>query len=134
MSPEDYNERRLTNVENAITKLTEISADLNKVLAVQEQRLTQSERLMNDLEETVESRRAEYETRIQNVYDVMNREDNKILEELELIRKEQKEQHTSLSNKINEMQKFIWVYMGGFSVIIFFLTNGSKFLNILGIK
>ena len=134
MSPEDYNERRLTNVENAITKLTEISADLNKVLAVQEQRLTQSERLMNDLEETVESRRAEYETRIQNVYDVMNREDSKILEELELMREEQKKQHDALSNKINEMQKFIWVYMGGFSVIVFLLTNGSKFLSIFGVK
>jgi predicted RNase H-like nuclease (RuvC/YqgF family) len=134
VSIEEYNERRLTNVENAITKLTEISADLNKVLAVQEQRLTQNERLMYDLEETVESRRAEYENRIQNVYDVMNREDNKILEELELMREEQKEQHKSISNKINDMQKIIWVYMGGFSVIVFLLTNGSKFLTLFGMK
>lgn len=134
MNIEEYNERRITNVENAITKLTEISADLNKVLAVQEQRLTQNERLMNDLEETVETRRAEYETRIQNVYDVMNREDNKILEELELMRTEQKQQHDSLSSKINDMQKILWIYMGGFSVIVFLLTNGSKFLSIFGVK
>ena len=81
MNIEEYNERRISNIENVITKLTEISADLNKVLAVQELRLTQNERLVYDLNETVESRRSEYEGKIQNVYDVMNREDNKILEE-----------------------------------------------------
>lgn len=134
MALEDFNEKRITRVEDAITKLTEISADLNKVLAVQEQRLSQNERTMDDLENIIESRRQEYETRIQNVYDVMNREDNKILEELEIMRSEQKSQHDSLSNKINDMQKILWVYMGGFSVIIFLLTNGSKFLSILGVK
>ena len=71
MNIEEYNERRISNIENVITKLTEISADLNKVLAVQELRLTQNERLVYDLNETVESRRSEYEGKIQNVYDVM---------------------------------------------------------------
>lgn len=130
MNIEEYNERRISNIENVITKLTEISADLNKVLAVQELRLTQNERLVYDLNETVESRRSEYEGKIQNVYDVMNREDNKILEELEIIRTEQKEQHNALSDKINDMQRILWIYMGGFSVVIFFLTNGKEFLNI----
>lgn len=134
MSIEDFNEKRLTRVEDAITKLTEISADLNKVLAVQEQRLSHNESAMSDLEDIFERRREEQERKIQNVYDVMNREDNKILEELELMRSEQKEQHDSLSKKINEMQKILWIYMGGFSVIVFLLTNGSKFLSFFGVK
>ena len=134
MNIEEYNERRITNVENAITKLTEISADLNKVLAVQEQRLTQNERSMSDLENIFERRREEQERKIQNVYDVMRVEDNKILEELELMRTEQKQQHDSLSSKFQEIQKILWIYMGGFSVIVFLLTNGSKFLSLFGIK
>lgn len=134
MSAEEFQEKRVSRIEDAIERLTEISADLNKMLAVQEQRLSQNEKSMSVLEEVFEKRREEYDRKLQNVYDVMNREDNKILEELELIRKEQKEQHTSLSNKINDMQKILWIYMGGFSVIVFLLTNGSKFLSMFGMK
>lgn len=134
MSPEDFQEKRISRIEDAIERLTEISADLNKVLAVQEQRLSQNEKSMSVLEEVLEKRREEYDRKIQNVYDVMNREDNKILEELELIRSEQKQQHESLSKKIQEMQKILWIYMGGFAVIVFLLTNGSKFLSFFGVK
>ena len=134
MSAEEFQEKRVSRIEDAIERLTEISADLNKMLAVQEQRLSQNEKSMSVLEEVFEKRREEYDRKLQNVYDVMNREDNKILEELEIIRKEQKEQHTSLSNKINDMQKILWIYMGGFSVIVFLLTNGSKFLSFFGMK
>lgn len=134
MTPEDFQEKRISRIEDAIERLTEISADLNKVLAVQEQRLSQNEKSMSVLEEVLEKRREEYDRKIQNVYDVMNREDNKILEELELIRSEQKQQHESLSKKIQEMQKILWVYMGGFAVVVFLLTNGSKFLSFFGMK
>lgn len=134
MTPEDFQEKRISRIEDAIERLTEISADLNKVLAVQEQRLSQNEKSMSVLEEVLEKRREEYDRKIQNVYDVMSREDNKILEELELIRSEQKEQHESLSKKIQEMQKILWVYMGGFAVVVFLLTNGSKFLSFFGMK
>lgn len=133
-SIEEFNEKRLTRVEDAITKLTDISADLNKVLAVQEQRLAHNEKSVNSLEETLESRRTEYENRIQNVYDIMGKEDRKIIEELELMRKEQKEQHKSLSDKINEMQKILWIYMGGFSAVVFLLTNGRSILTLFGVK
>lgn len=134
MTPEDFQEKRISRIEDAIERLTEISADLNKVLAVQEQRLSQNEKSMSVLEEVLEKRREEYDRKIQNVYDVMSREDNKILEELELMRSEQKEQHDSLSKKIQEMQKILWVYMGGFAVVVFLLTNGSKFLSFFGMK
>ena len=134
MSLEDFQEKRISRIEDVIERLTEISADLNKVLAVQEQRLSQNEKSMSSMEDLVEKRREEYEKKIQNVYDVMGKEDNKVLQELEIIRKEQKSQHDDLSKKINEMQKVIWVYMGGFSVIIFLITNGSKLLSLFGVN
>ena len=131
-SPEiEQVERRQNRIEDAIDKLTEISADLNKMLAVQEQRLSQQEKSMDIIEDMVEKRRAEYDKKLQNVYDVMRVEDTKILEELEEMRKEQKEQHKAISDKMSALEKIIWMYLGGFSVIVFIISYGPKILDIL---
>ena len=125
-------EKRQSRIEDAIDKLTEISADLNKMLAVQEQRLSQQERSMGNIEDMVEKRREEYDKKIQNVYDVMRVEDTKILEELEKMRKEQKDQHKALSDKMTSVEKIIWTYLGGFSVVVFLITYGPKILEVVG--
>lgn len=127
----EHMEKRQSRIEDAIERLTEISADLNKMLAVQEQRLSHQERSMGIIEDMVEKRREEYDKKIQNVYDVMNREDNKILEELEEMRKEQKVQHTAISEKMTALEKIIWMYLGGFSVIVFVISYGPKILELI---
>lgn len=124
-------EKRQSRIEDAIERLTEISADLNKMLAVQEQRLSQQERTVGLMEEMVEKRREEYDKKLQNVYDVMNREDNKILDELEEMRKEQKEQHKAMTDKMTALEKIIWMYLGGFSVLVFMITYGPKVVEVL---
>jgi hypothetical protein len=102
------------------------------MLAVQEQRLSQQERSMGNIEDMVEKRREEYDKKIQHVYDVMRVEDTKILEELEKMRKEQKDQHKSLSDKMTSVEKIIWTYLGGFSVVIFLITYGPKIIEVFG--
>lgn len=124
-------ERRQNRIEDAIERLTEISADLNKMLAVQEQRLSQQERTVGLIEEMVERRREEYDRKLQNVYDVMSREDNKILDELEQMRKEQKDQHKAMTDKMTALEKIIWMYLGGFSVLVFMITYGPKVVEVL---
>jgi chromosome segregation ATPase len=109
----EHIEKRQSRIEDAIERLTEISADLNKMLAVQEQRLSQQERSMGNIEDMVEKRRVE---------------DTKILDELEEMRKEQKDQHKALSDKMTAVEKIIWTYLGGFSVIIFLISYGPKLL------
>lgn len=125
------NERRLDRLEDVIEKLTEISADLNKMLAVQEQRLSQQEKSMGLIEDMVERRREEYDKKIQNVYDVMRIEDKKILEEIEKFRKEQKDQLKGISDKMSALEKIIWLYLGGFSVLVFMITYGPKVVEVL---
>lgn len=127
----EHIEKRQSRIEDAIDKLTEISADLNKMLAVQEQRLSQQERSMGNIEEMVEKRREEYDKKIQNVYDVMRVEDTKILEELEEMRKEQKDQHKAITDKMNALEKIIWMYLGGFSVIVFIISYGPKVVELV---
>ena len=123
-------EKRLDRLEDVIEKLTEISADLNKMLAVQEQRLTHQEKNMGVIEDMVEKRREEYDKKLQNVYDVMRLEDTKILEELEKMRKEQKDQHKAITDKMAGLEKIIWMYLGGFSVIVFLISYGPKVIEI----
>jgi DNA repair exonuclease SbcCD ATPase subunit len=125
-------EKRLDRIEDVIERLTNISADLNKMLAVQELRLTQQEKAVLNIENIVEHRREEYEKKIQTVYDDMSIEDNHIIEEIEKMRKEQKEQHKVLSDKMTALEKIMWMYLGGFSVIVFLISYGPKILEFLG--
>jgi carboxyl-terminal processing protease len=64
MTAADYRNNRM---EDAIEKLTEVSSDLNKVIAVHEQRLNQQEKQMGNLETVVERRREESEIKLKDV-------------------------------------------------------------------
>ena len=101
------------------------------MIAVQEQKITQQERSMGIIEDVVEKRREEYDKKIQNVFDVMRSEDTKILGEIEEMRKEQKEQHKAISEKMSGLEKIIWLYLGGFSVLVFMITYGPKVVELI---
>jgi len=125
-------EKRIDRLEDAIEKLTNISADLNKMLAVQDQRLFQQEKEMSVMHKIIEERRKEWEERMDSVYNTMRDEDHKVIQKIEELRREQRTQHAELFKKVNDMQKIIWMYMGGFSVVVFLLTNGSKLFSLFG--
>jgi len=125
-------EKRIDRLEDAIEKLTNISADLNKMLAVQDQRIFQQEKEMSVMHKIIEERRKEWEERMDSVYNTMRDEDHKVIQKLEELRREQRTQHAELFKKVNDMQKIIWMYMGGFSVVVFLLTNGSKLFSLFG--
>jgi ferritin-like metal-binding protein YciE len=124
-------EKRQDRLELLIEKLTNIQIDLNKILAVHEQRINSTEKHFDELENVVEKRREESDIKLKDVYDTMRSEDNKILAELNSIRKESTEQHNILANKINEIEKRLWMYIGGVSVIVFVLTHTETIFKIL---
>lgn len=124
-------EKRQDRIEDAIERLTDISADLNKMLAVQDQRLLHQEKEISIVLKTIEERRKEWDDRLDGVYNTMRSEDHQILNKLDELKNEHKSQHDQILQKVNDMQKIIWMYMGGFSVIIFLLTNGAKILALL---
>jgi uncharacterized coiled-coil protein SlyX len=124
-------EKRMDRMEAVIERLSIIQTDLNKMLAVHDQRIDSNEKNVSHLEEVVEKRREESDIKLKDVYDTMRSEDNKILTELNSIRKEAQEQHSKLNEKISEIEKRLWMYIGGVSVIVFIITNGSNILKIL---
>ena len=120
---EDF-EYRQNKLEDAISKLTDISADLNKMIAVHELRIAQQEKITDSIEFILEKRRDEFETRLREIHDTIEKEDNNILEEV----------HGSfekLSKKIGDMERMMWVYLGGFSVVIFIIANWGDILKLM---
>jgi hypothetical protein len=125
-------EKRQDRIEIAITRLTDISSDLNKMLAVHEQRLTQQEKNMDSIESVLERRREESDVKLKDVYETMRNEDSKILNELNDMRKESTEQHNKLTERITTLENKVFLYIGGISVIVFILTYGPQILKFLG--
>jgi len=120
--------RKQDKIEDAISKLTDISADLNRMLAVHEERINRQEKNVTYLEDVIEKRREESDIKLKDVYDTMRSEDNKILTELNAIRKEAAEQHTKIGDRISSLENKMFMYIGGVSSIIFIITYGSQIL------
>jgi uncharacterized coiled-coil DUF342 family protein len=118
-------------IEAAIEKLTSISSDLKSMLAVHEQRITQQEKASGNLEVVVEKRREELDIKLKDVYDTMRDQDNNILQEIAKLRSESSEQHKTLSNKINQLERFIWIAVGGGVVLTWTITIIANYFHLI---
>lgn len=118
-------------IEDAIEKLTGVSVDLSKMLAVHEQRLNQQEKQLDNLDGALQDFRGASELKLKDVYDTIRSEDKNILEEITKIRVEAADQHEKMTNRITEMEKTIWVYMGGFMAVFFLLSYGQNILKLI---
>jgi hypothetical protein len=123
---------KLDRIENAIERLTEISGDLKAMIAVNESRITKQEKSSEELHVIVESRRLENDAKLKDVYNTMREQDNGILTEISKLRKESNDQHTILSNKINQLERYIFVAIGGGIVITWLVSYAANYFKILG--
>jgi hypothetical protein len=117
-------ELKQNKLEDAISKLTDISADLNKMIAVHELRLTQQEKITDSLEIILEKRRDEFDTREEKIYETIEKEDAKISEKLD-------ECFDKFSKKMNDLEKMMWVYGGGFALAAFILANWGDVMKLM---
>lgn len=109
-------ESKQSKLEDAISKLTDISADLNKMIAVHELRLTHQEKITDSLEIILEKRRDEFDEREKEIYDTIEKEDSKISEKID-------DSFERLSKKIGDLERMMWVYGGAFTVLAFIIAN-----------
>lgn len=117
-------EVKQTKLEDAISKLTEISADLNKMIAVHELRLTHQEKITDSLEIILEKRRDEFDEREEKIYEHIEKEDSRISERID-------ESFEKLSKKMNDLERMMWVYGGGFALAAFVLANWGDVAKLL---
>lgn len=116
-------EKRQDRLEEVVDRLTSISSDLSKMIAVHEQRIIQQEKQLTNVENSAEKRREEYDEKLGSIFD-----------RIDELRHENIKQHEILSEKIVEMEKIMWKYGGGLAVIAFVLAYGPSILRILNLK
>lgn len=116
-----------SKLEVAIERLTEISADLSKMVAVHEHRITQQEKTADFLSDTIEKRREEFDEKLKDAYDTMRAQDNEILNQIVDLKKENTEQFKKLSEKIGQMERYIWTAIGGGIALSWLLSYAAQF-------
>lgn len=122
-----------------IEKLTEVSTRVSELLAVQGTRLLNQEKVSEQIQTLIETRRVETDTNIKDVYvrvervekDLYNEIDasqKTVLTEIKEMRAESTIQHNELKSKVNRLEKWMWTCIGAIVVISFIIQVGIKFV------
>ena len=124
-------ELRFSKIDDAIQRLAQVSADLSKMMAVQDQRLIQQEKGADLLAKLVENRRIEVEDKIDLVYNSFRTEDRQILDELKDMKDTVNKQHDEQNDRINKIEKLIWMVSGGAAVLGYLINIGTTYYKVL---
>lgn len=125
-----------------IDKLTEVSTSLSRLLAVHENKLATQDDVVKNVSELLEVRRVEAEDNIRTLHSrissgekelkaSLDHQYDDIIDELKEMRVESTRQHEALNNRITVLEKWMWVAIGGFTVLNIFAGN-VDFTSFLG--
>lgn len=106
MTPE---QSRFEKIDEAIQRLASVAADVSRMLAVHEQKISYQEKTIDNLIASMEKRRGEVDERFKDMHDDLRME-------LQVSRGNSKAQHDEQNVKIEALQKYIWMAMGVVSV------------------
>lgn len=101
---------RFAKIDEAIQRLAGVAADVSKMLAVHEQKINYQEKTIDSLISNFEKRRAEIDGRFKEMHDDLR-------SELYTSRENSKVQHNEQNQKIESIQKYIWMAMGAVSLL-----------------
>lgn len=115
-------------LDATIDKLTDISSSVSNLLAVHETKLTSQEVISKQLSNLVESRRVETDEKIQLLHERISSGEREIkvsideqydelMKEIKEMRAESAAQHTTLSDRITTMEKWMWTVIGGSAIV-----------------
>jgi len=115
-------------LDTTIDKLTDISTSVSSLLAVHETKLTSQEIISKQLSELVEARRVETDDKIQILHErissgerelkiSIDEQYDELMKEIKEMRAESANQHTTLSERITKMEKWMWTVIGGSAIV-----------------
>lgn len=138
----------ITKLDQNLEKLTDITANVNKILAVHDEKLSRHEKKQEDIFELIEERRAEMSDNIKELHsrittvtrDIgaeINGMERRIMSGIDDLKKELKEdqkyhndrQH-ELEKRISQLEKWRYMLVGAGIVGGFILTHIVKILDI----
>ena len=107
-------------LDNAISKISDVSNSINRMLAVHEEKLSSQEEAIINAENLVEARRMEFNKEIKELHDRITKNSKEQLDAINNLKSE-------LSGRVAVLDKFRWVLIGG-SIVIGFIIH--KLMNI----
>ena len=118
----DVEEMKLIHgrLDNAISKISDVSNSINRMLAVHEEKLSSQEEAIINAENLVEARRMEFNKEIKELHDRITKNSKEQLAAINNLKSE-------LSGRVAVLDKFRWVLIGG-SIVIGFVIH--KLMNI----
>ena len=118
----DVEEMKLIHgrLDNAISKISDVSNSINRMLAVHEEKLSSQEEAIINAENLVEARRMEFNKEIKELHDRITKNSKEQLDAINNLKSE-------LSGRVAVLDKFRWGLIGG-SIVIGFVIH--KLMNI----
>ena len=123
-------EIRFSKIDDAIQRLAAVSADLSRMLAVHEQRITQQEKSTDQITFLLEKRREDLESKLREVYETMKEEDGAILEEIKKSRVASDQHHERLEAKVTKLERLALLVTGSALTVGFLLGMAEKYFKI----
>ena len=118
MEEERYNAVGKSRLEFITDKLLEIASDLKSIVAVHDNRLGVVETFINERKIAVNQQQDKLDKQFADLHVK--------IEELDATNKED---HVRLTNSLAKMQRFIWLYVGGGTVLIWIMLNLSDIVH-----
>ena len=129
----------IDRLDIAIEKMSEVSSNINKLLAVHDTKIESQHMMINEVFEAVEKRRDESEARsailhkrITDLRDEMkddqDRHNKEILQEIAKLNKNVTESLNHIEKRITALENWRWLVIGGSIVIGFIISKIEWFL------
>lgn len=117
-------------VEITLERLTDVSARVSEILAVQGIRLDSQEKVSIQMQELMEKRRQETETNIKEIHqkietirvgldNELKRTQKRLLEEIKDVQTQLTAEHAASKSEFKSVEKWVWSAIGGLAAILF---------------
>ena len=108
-----------TRLDEAISKLTDISASLKSMLAVQEEKIRRVDISQEDLMSLMEQRRREWNEDLENLHSRISTQSRELREALDKLQKR-------LDDRVGVLERWRWLIIGG-AILLGFLMQKMEF-------
>ena len=109
-------------LDNAITKLTDISAGIKSMLAVHEEKIRRVDTSQDDLFSILEDRRREWETDLKDLHSRISTQSRDLREAIDQVT-------NRLDSRVGVLERWRWLIIGG-AILLGFILQASMDMNI----
>ena len=111
-------------LDDAITRLTDISAGIKSMLAVHEEKLRRVDTSQDDLFSILEDRRREWEEDLEKLHSRISTQSRDLREAIDQVT-------NRLDSRVGVLERWRWLIIGG-AILLGFILQGSMSSNFFG--